>query len=246
MSSPTQPSPQPQRLAGRVALVTGASRGIGAAVAEQLALEGAHVVLLARTVGALEEVDDRIRAKGGAATLIPQDLMDGVKLDALGPALYERFGRLDIFVHAAAQLGSLGPIAHADPKDWDKVFGVGVAALLRLIRTTDPLLRRSDAGRALLLTDRVGREPIAYWSAYAAAKAALDMMGRTWAAETLNTTLRVNLLDPGPARTGLRAKAFPGEDPASLQDPVMVARAIVEFAVPACALHGELIDLNQN
>ncbi|MFV3074319.1 SDR family NAD(P)-dependent oxidoreductase [Niveispirillum fermenti] len=232
------------RLTGRVALVTGASRGIGAAVAEQLACEGAHVVLIARTLGALEELDDRIKALGGAATLIPQDLMEGAKLDSLGPALYERFGRLDIFVHAAAQLGTLGPIAHSDPRDWDRVMGVGVAAGMRLIRTTDPLLRRSDAGRALLLTDRVGREATAYWSAYAAAKAAIDMMGRTWAAETLNTSLRVNLIDPGPVATSLRAKAFPGEQPESLRTPADVARAIVEFTVPACALHGELIDLS--
>ena len=233
----------PGRLAGRVALVTGASRGIGAATAEQLAAEGAHVVLIARTVGGLEEMDDRIRTAGGSATLIPQDLADGAKLDALGPALYERFGRLDILVHAAAQLGTLGPIAHSDPKDWERVFGVSVAALMRLIRTADPLLRRSDAGRALLLTDRVGREPNAYWSAYAAAKAAADMMGRTWAAETLNTSLRINMVDPGPARTGLRAKAFPGEDVTEQRDPAEIARALVEFVVPACALHGELIDL---
>lgn len=239
----SSPSPSP-RLTGRVALVTGASRGIGAAVAEQLAREGAHVVLVARTVGALEEMDDRIKALGGAATLVPQDLTDGAKLDNLGPALYERFGRLDILVHAAAQLGTLGPIAHSDPKDWDKVMGTAVAGGMRLIRTTDPLLRRSDAGRALFLTDRVGREATAYWSAYAAAKAAIDMMARTWAAETLNTNLRINLVDPGPVATNLRAKAFPGEDPASLRQPDEVARAIVEFTVPACALHGELIDLN--
>jgi NAD(P)-dependent dehydrogenase (short-subunit alcohol dehydrogenase family) len=231
------------RLAGRVALVVGASRGLGAALAERLAVESAHVVLLARTVGGLEEVDDRIKAAGGAATLIPQDLMEAAKLDALGPALYERFGRLDIFVHAAAQLGSLSPIAHADPKDWDRVFGVGVTALARLIRTLDPLLRRSDAGRALILTDKPGRVPTAYWSAYAAAKAAADMMTRLWAQETLASDLRVNLVDPGPARTGLRAKAFPGEPVESQGDPAMLARAMVELLVPACALHGALIEL---
>lgn len=231
------------RLAGRVALITGASRGIGAAVAEQLAREGAHVVLLARTLGALEELDDRVKALGGAATIIPQDLMDSASLDSLGPALYERFGRLDVLVHAAAQLGTLSPIAHSDPKDWDRVMGVSIAAGMRLIRTTDPLLRLSDAGRAIFLTDRVGREATAYWSAYAVSKAALDMMARTWAAETLNTNLRVNLVDPGPVATSLRNKAFPGEDPATLPTPADVARAIVEFAVPACALHGDLIDL---
>lgn len=239
----TTPSPA-GRLNGRVALVTGASRGIGAAVAERLAAEGAHVVLVARTVGGLEEVDDRVKAAGGSATLVPQDLMDGAKLDSLGPALYERFGRLDVFVHAAGQLGTIGPLAHADPKDWDRVFGVGVTATMRLVRTLDPLLRRSDAGRAVLLTDRVGRQPTAYWSAYAASKAALDMMARLWAAETLETGLRVNLVDPGPVATKLREKAFPGEDAKTLRTPAEVAPSIVEFCMPACAMHGELIDLN--
>lgn len=234
---------QPRRLDGRVALVTGASRGIGAAVAERLAAEGAHVVLVARTVGGLEEVDDRIRAAGGAATLIPQDLLDGAKLDMLGPAIFERFGRLDVFVAAAGLLGTIGPIAHADPKDWDRVFGVTVNANMRLIRTTDPLLRRSDAGRAVFLTDRYAQTPVAYWSAYAASKAALEMMARLWVAETQGSSLRVNLVDPGPVATGLRQTAFPGEDPATLQTPDMAARAIVEFCVPACDLNGERVDL---
>jgi len=231
------------RLAGRVALVTGASRGIGAAVAERFAAEGAHVVLVARTIGGLEEVDDRIRAAGGQATLIQQDLGDAAKLDMLGPAIYERFGRLDIFVANAGQLGTIGPMAHAVPKDWDRVLAVTVTANMRLIRTVDPLLRRSDAGRAIFVTDRVGHQPTAYWSGYAAAKAALEMMARTWAAELNKTGVRVNLIAPGPVATELRAKAFPGEDPGTLRQPAAIAGAFVDLAAPDCALHGELVDL---
>lgn len=231
------------RLTGRVALVTGASRGIGAAVAEALAAEGAHVVLMARTVGGLEEVDDRIRAAGGSATLIPQDLTDIAKLDGLGPALFERFKRMDILVAAAAHLGVVGPMAHANPKEWDRSFAVGVTANMRLVRTLDPLLRGSDAGRAVFLTDRVGHEPTAYWNGYAAAKAALEMMARTYAAETLKTNLRVNLVDPGPVATALRAKAFPGENPESLRQPADVAPAIAALTLPEYQEHGGLIRL---
>jgi len=231
------------RLSGRVAFVTGASRGIGAAVAEALAAEGAHVVLMARTVGGLEEVDDRIRAAGGSATLIPQDLSDAAKLDALGPALFERFKRLDIFVACAAHLGVVGPLAHANPKEWDRSFGVGVTANMRLIRTLDPLLRGSDAGRAVFLTDRVGHDPVAYWNGYAAAKAALEMMARTYAAETMKTPLRVNLVDPGPVATALRAKAFPGEKSEALRRPADVASGIVDLCLPNCTRHGDLVRL---
>ncbi|ACI98989.1 SDR family NAD(P)-dependent oxidoreductase [Rhodospirillum centenum] len=231
------------RLAGRIALITGASRGIGAAVAERFAAEGAHVVLVARTQGGLEEVDDRIRAAGGTATLIPQDLADLEKLDVIGPALFEKFGRLDIFVANAAQLGYHGPLGHAAPKDWDKTFTVNVTANHRLIRTLDPLLRASDAGRAILVTDRVGHVPTAYWNAYAASKAAVEMMARLWAAETLRTNLRVNLLDPGPVATALRGKAFPGEEPASQRQPADVAAAFVDLAATDCTRHGELVTL---
>ncbi|HYC02511.1 MAG TPA: SDR family NAD(P)-dependent oxidoreductase [Azospirillaceae bacterium] len=231
-------------LAGRVALVTGASRGIGAAVAKRLAAAGAHVVLMARTVGGLEEVDDAIRSAGGSATLVPQDLtVDQAKLDMFGPMLFERFGRLDIFVANAAQLGTIGPMAHAVPKDWEKVLALTVTANMRLIRTLDPMLRASDAGRALFVTDSVGQSPVAYWSGYAAAKAALEMMARTWAAETLTTSLRVNLIDPGPVATDLRAKAFPGEDPKTLRQPDDVAGAFLELVSPACTRHGERVSL---
>jgi len=239
----TTPSPD-ARLAGRVALVTGASRGIGAAVAKRLAGAGAHVVLLARTVGGLEEVDDAIRRAGGSATLVPQDLTaDQGKLDMLGPMIYERFGRLDIFVANAGQLGTIGPMAHAVPKDWDRVLGVTVTANMRLIRTVDPLMRASDAGRALFVTDSVGRIPTAYWSGYAAAKAALEMMALTWAQETVKTPLRVNLVDPGPVATELRAKAFPGEDPKTLRQPDDVAGAFVDLVAPDCTRHGERVSL---
>lgn len=234
------PSP---RLSGRVALVTGASRGLGAAVAERLAAEGAHVVLIARTVGGLEELDDRIKAAGGSATLIPQDLADHAKLDVLGPALHDRFGRLDILVGNAAHAGFIGPVAHADPKQWERTFAVGVTANMRLIRTLHPLLQASDAGRAIFVTDRVGREPTAYWNAYAAAKAALEQMVRTYAAETAKGRLRVNLVDPGPMATALREKIFPGEPSGTQAAPATLAPAIADLAAPDCDRHGALINL---
>lgn len=229
------------RLAGRVALVTGASRGIGQALAKRIAAEGAHVVLLARTVGGLEEADDAIRAAGGSATLIPQDLTDLTKLDVLAPVLLQRFGRLDVFVGAAGELGTIGPLAHAEPKMWDRTLAVNLTANARLVRILDPLLRASDAGRALFLTDQVGHEATAYWNAYAASKAALEMMARTWAAELLNTNLKVNLADPGPTRSKLRLRAFPGANPASLQTPEAAADWLVDFVLPACQHHGALL-----
>lgn len=231
------------RLTGRVALVTGASRGLGAAVAEQLAAEGAHVVLVARTVGGLEALDDRIRAAGGSATLIPQDLADHAKLDVLGPALHDRFGRLDILVAAAADAGRHGPVAHADPKAWERTFAVGVTANMRLIRTLHPLLALSDAGRAVFVTDRVGCAPTAYWNAYGAAKAALDAMVITYAAENTQGRLRINLVDPGPMATALREKIFPGEPPGTQADPAALAGAIVDLTTPDCARHGDRIIL---
>jgi len=233
----------PRRLEGRVALVTGASRGIGAAVTEALAAEGARLVLVARTVGALEAMDDRIRALGSEAVLIPQDLTDPAKLDVLGPVLAERFGRLDILVSAAAHVGTHGPLAHAEPKQWSRTFATIVDANMRLIRTLDPLLRGSDAGRAVFITDRVARQPAAYWNGYAAAKAALEMMVRLYALETAKTPVRANLVDPGPVATALRAKIFPGENAAALRQPADVAPGIAALAMPDCTLHGELVKL---
>jgi NAD(P)-dependent dehydrogenase (short-subunit alcohol dehydrogenase family) len=229
------------RLSNRIALITGASRGIGAAVAERFAAEGAHVILAARTVGGLEEVDDRIRAAGGTATLVPVDLADFDKIDQLGLSIFERFGKLDILVGNAAMLGNLSPIAHYDPKLWGKVLDLNVTANYRLIRSFDRLLRASDAGRAIFVTSGVARAPTAYFGAYAASKAALEMVVKMYAAEVAKSNLRVNLLDPGVVRTKLRAQGFPGEDPMSLRPPESVADRFVELAAPACTRHGEVI-----
>jgi len=211
------------RLAGRIALITGASRGIGAAVARRFAAEGAHVVLAARTVGALEEVDDQIQAAGGSATLVPLDLQEFDKIDQMGAALYERFGRLDILVGNAGHIGSLGPMSHQDPKVFKRVMETNVIANYRLIRSMEPLLKLAPAGRAIFTACAAGHEPTAYWSAYAVSKAALEMMARTWAAELTKTNVKVALVDPGPVATQLRRTAFPGEDQAAMKQPDDVA-----------------------
>ena len=230
-----------KRLAGRIAVVTGASRGIGAAVARRFAAEGAHVVLIARTVGALEEIDDAVRAAGGAATLVPLDLRDLDRIDPLGPSLYQRFKKLDILVANAGLLGTLGPLAHHDARLWDDVFKVNLTANWRLIRTLEPLLRLSDAGRAIFLTSGAAQMAQAYWGAYATAKAALEVMVKTWAAELVKTKIRVNLLSPGPIRTAMRAEAFPGEDPFSLRPPEAILQSFVDLAAPDCVRHGEIV-----
>ena len=219
-------------LTGSVALVTGASRGIGQAVAIELARHGAHVVITARTQGGLEETDDAIRALGGTSTLLPQDLADGEAIDAWGPSLYKRFGRLDILVHAAAALGKLTPAGHITVKDWDAVMAVNLASAFRLIRTTDPLLRAAPAGRAVFLTDARAAEPWAYWGLYGASKAGMEYLVRSWAHEAQTTPLRVNLFAPGPVATRLRAGAMPGEDPAILPRPEDVAPGIVLLCLP--------------
>lgn len=229
------------RLAGRTALITGASRGIGAAVAKRYAAEGAHVVLIARTVGGLEELDDAIKAAGGSATLVPLDLRELDRIDPLGPALYQRFGKLDIMVANAGLLGTLGPLAHHDAKLWNDVMTVNVTANWRLIRTLEPLLRRSDAGRAIFVTSGAAQKAQAYWGAYATTKAALEMMAQTWAAELAKTDVRVNLLSPGPIRTSMRAHAFPGEDPNSLRPPEAITDSFVDLALPSCTRHGEVV-----
>jgi NAD(P)-dependent dehydrogenase (short-subunit alcohol dehydrogenase family) len=219
-------------LEGAVALVTGASRGIGATVAIELARRGAHPVLIARTQGGLEETDDAIRAAGGSATLLPLDIREGDKLDLIGPSVFQRFGRLDILVHAAGALGKLTPVGHILPADWATVTGVNLDATLRLIRSCDPLLRQAPAGRAVFLTDARAREPRAYWGAYGATKAAMEHLVLTWADETRKTNLRINLFDPGPVRSRLRADAFPGENPATLPEPASVAPAIAALCEP--------------
>ena len=229
------------RLARRVALITGASRGIGAAVAKRFAAEGAHVVLVARTVGGLEEVDDAVRAAGASATLVPLDLRDLDRIDPLGPALYERFKRLDILVGNAGMLGTLGPLSHHDAKLWDDVIKVNLTANWRLIRTLEPLLKRSDAGRAIFVTSGAAHMAQAYWGAYSASKAALEMMIKTWAAELERTNVRVNLLSPGIVRTAMRAAAFPGEDAARLRPPESITDAFVDLAAPDCTRNGEIV-----
>jgi len=211
------------RLSGRIALVTGASRGIGAAVARLFAAEGAHVVLAARTVGGLEEVDDQIQAAGGSATLVPLDLQEFDKIDQMGAALYERFGKLDILVGNAGHIGSLGPMSHQDPKVFKRVMETNVTANYRLIRSMEPLLKLAPSGRAVFTACAAGHEPTAYWSAYAVSKAALEMMARTWAAELTKTNVKVSLVDPGPVATQLRRTAFPGEDQSVMKQPDDVA-----------------------
>ena len=231
------------RLSGRVALVTGASRGIGYAVASAIAAEGAHVVALARTVGGLEELDDAIRIAGGTATLVPADLRDHPALDRLGAALFERFGKLDIFIGNGGILGRLTPLAHVDPKLWDEVMAVNVTANWRLIRSLDLLLRQSDSGRALFVTSGVARRVPAYWGPYAVSKAALEALVKTYAAETATTNLRVNLVSPGPVRTRMRAEAMPGEDPETLPPPEAVAAALLPLLDPALTVTGAIFDL---
>ena len=230
------------RLLGRIALVTGASRGIGAAAALAYAREGAHVVAVARTVGGLEALDDKIKETGSeGATLVPLDITDGPGIDRLGAALHERFGKLDILLGNAGLLGTLSPIGHIDPAIFERVMAVNVTANWRLIRSLDPLLRASDAGRAIFLTSGISRRIIPYWSAYAASKAALDMMVGVYAAESAHTSLRVNLYNPGPTRTGMRKDAFPGENPETVPAPEAHTEALIQLALPCCQMNGEWV-----
>lgn len=229
-------------MSGRVAVVTGASRGLGAAAAFALAEAGAHVVLVARTVGGLEAVDDKIQAIGGTATLVPFDLMELDKIDALAGSLHGRFGRTDIIVGNAGMLGALTPVAHLDPKTWDKLLALNVTVNARMIRAFDPLLRASDAGRAIFVTAGAARKPEAYWGPYAATKAALEALARSWAMELERTAVKVNLLDPGAIATGLRAQAFPGEPTGHASDPAKLAPLFIDLASPACRRHGQIVN----
>ena len=230
-----------QALEDRVALITGASRGIGAAVAERFAAEGAHTVLTARTVGGLEETDDRVRAAGGTATLVPLDLRDVAGIDRLGGSIAERFGQLDILVGNGAVLGRLGPTAHLPSESWDEALAVNLTANWRLIRAFDPLLRASDAGRAIFVSSGVTRGVFAYWSAYATTKAALEALAKTYAAEVERTPVRVNIVDPGIVRTRMRAQAFPGEDPMTLPAPEDITEVFVELGARGCRRNGEIV-----
>ncbi|MBI3512832.1 MAG: SDR family NAD(P)-dependent oxidoreductase [Proteobacteria bacterium] len=229
------------RLAGRIALVTGASRGLGAAIGRLFAREGAHVVLVARTVGGLEEVDDKIRAEGSTATLVPIDLTDRAKIDQMAGALRERFGRLDVLVGNAGLLGGLYPAGQMPDPLWDEVVATNLTANARLIGAMDPLLRASGTGRAVFVTSRAATTAPAYWGAYAATKAALEILVKVYAAEVERFGVKANLLDPGPVRSLMRAQAFPGEDPNSLPAPDDVAPWFVELAAAGCSRHGEIV-----
>ena len=229
------------RLDGRIALITGASRGIGAAVAKRYAAEGAQVILAARTVGGLEEVDDAVRGAGGSATLVPVDLSKMDRIDVLGASIHERFGRLDILVGNAAMLGALSPIAHSDPAQWQRVIDLNLTANYRLIRSMDPLLRIAEAGRAIFVTESVARSGDPYWGPYAVSKAGLEALVRLYAAETAKTAIKANLIDPGIVGTALRAAAFPGEDPTALRSPDGVTEAFVRLAEIGCTASGEVI-----
>jgi NAD(P)-dependent dehydrogenase (short-subunit alcohol dehydrogenase family) len=233
MSVSTAPQPiAAKRLQGRIALITGASRGIGAAVAKRFAAEGAKLVLTARTVGGLEEVDDAVRAAGGEPSLlVPLDIREFDAIDQLGAALYERFGKLDILVGNAGILGPITPVGHLEPKQWQDVIDINLTANWRLIRSMDPLLRLSDAGRAIFVSSHAAQTPRAYWSAYAMSKAALESLVQSYALEIQNVTpIRANLIDPGATRTRLRAAAYPGENPETQISPDDITDAFVRMA----------------
>lgn len=218
-------------LTDRIALVTGASRGIGYQIAKQMAGAGAHVIAVARTVGGLEDLDDEIKAGGrGSATLVPLDLADMPAIDRLGSVINDRWGKLDILVANAAMLGTISPIGHLEAKTFEKVMLINVTSQWRLIRSVDPLLRKSDAGRGIVLTSNAAHSARPFWGLYSASKAAVETLTRSWAGEVENLPMRVNAADPGATRTAMRAQAMPGEDPASLPDPAFIAGRILSLA----------------
>jgi NAD(P)-dependent dehydrogenase (short-subunit alcohol dehydrogenase family) len=233
-------------LSNRVAVVTGASRGIGRAAALALADAGAHIVALARTQGALEELDDAIRQKGSSATLVPVDIKDYEALDRLGAAIYERWGKLDVLVGNAGILGELAPITHIDQPVWDEVMAINVTANYRLLRSLDPLLRAAPAGRAIFVTSGAAHKCTAYWGVYSISKAALDALVRTYAAETVTTPVKVMLVSPGPLRTAMRKAAMPGEDEMTLKTPEDLAPHIVKLALPSWSETGKILDFQQD
>ena len=234
-----------QKLKGRIALVTGASRGIGRAAAIALGAEGAHVICVARTVGGLEETDDAIQKAGGSATLVPLNLKDFAAIDRLGASIFERWKKLDAFLGNAGTLGVLTPLTHLDPKVFQELVDINVTANWRLIRSLDPLLRQSDAGRALLVSSAAAGRHTPFWGGYAMSKAALESLAFTYAAECSGTNVKVNVLNPGPVRTMMRAKAMPGEDPSTLPRPEEITPLIVELLSPANDKHGELVSFNR-
>lgn len=232
----------PLPLASRIALVTGASRGIGYTTALALAKAGAHLVAVARTQGGLEELDDEIRKHGGTATLVPLNLTDFDGIARLGAALHERHGKIDILVGNAGVAGPSSPLGHIDLKPWNDVMAINLTANFQLIRCMEPLLRKSDAGRAVFITSDVASKATAYLGPSAASKAALDALVRAWANETASTPMRVNLFDPGPVRTRMRATVFPGEDPMTLDTPEQVAEFVVPMCAPSWTETGKLYD----
>lgn len=232
-------------LKDRIALITGASRGIGRATAKMLAAEGAHVLLLGRRQKTLAAVDDEIKAAGGKTTLVPLDLAKGAAIDPLGPSLYERFGRLDIFVGNAGMLGGLRPLAHIPSDTWDKVLAVNLTANWRLIRTLDPLLRLSDAGRVVFVTSsRAAAQGRPYWAPYSVSKAGLETLAMTYANEAADSAIRVNMVDPGATATDMRAEAYPGEDPNTIKTPEQVAATIVSLCLPSVTETGQIVPVS--
>lgn len=232
-------------LSGRICVVTGATRGIGRSAALEAAKRGAHVIALGRTTGALEELDDEIAALGGSVTLVQFDLTDGEAVDRLGATIYERWGRLDALIGNAGLLGHITPVPHIVPKEWDKVLAVNVTANWRLVRSLDPVLRLSDAGRVVFVTSGAADTCKPFWGLYALSKSALNTLARTYAAETASTPIRVNLFSPGATRTRMRADAVPGEDPMSIPHPDEVAPALVDLIEPNCSQSGQLFDFRK-
>lgn len=230
-------------LAGKIVLVTGASRGIGYAAALEAARRGAHVIAIARTVGGLEDLDDEITKLGGSSTLVPMDLRDGEAIDRLGAAIFERWGQLDGLVANAGQLGVLSPVAHIKPDDFDKVLAVNVTANYRLLRSLDLLLRKSDAGRAVFVSSSSARSARPFWGLYAASKAALDALVKSYAGEVAQANVKANVFYPGVVRTAMRAKAMPGENPETLPQPSAIAPQLIDLLSPELAENGRLYNV---
>ncbi|MCC9625581.1 SDR family NAD(P)-dependent oxidoreductase [Thalassospira sp. MA62] len=231
-----------KRLEGRVALITGASHGIGRAVAKRFAAEGADVIAVGRNVGALEELDDEVRADGGKLVLLPLDLTMYEKIDAMGASIYERFGKLDILVGNAGLLGELAPVGHIDTQVFENTYATNVTANFRLIRSVDKLLRLSESGRAMFVTSNASAKGRAFWGLYASTKAALESLVLSYAQEMDDTKVKVNLINPGRIRTGMRAEAYPGEDPQTLPTPESITDIFVDLAEASCTKHGEIVD----
>lgn len=237
---------QTQDLAGKIVLVTGASRGIGYATACEVARRGAHVIAVAKTVGGLEELDDDIQDMGSSATLVPLDLTDGDAIDRLGAAIFERWGALDGLIANAGLLGTLTPVPHLAPEEFEKVFNVNVTANFRLLRSMDLLLRQADAGRAVFVSSSAARSRRPYWGLYSATKAALDALVKTYAGEVDISSVRANVFYPGAVRTAMRAQAMPGEDPATLPTPDSVAPRLADMISPKFVENGKIFDMRTN